>query len=504
LTTVETMAPLEKRAGKQLRMRAVLNRLGGFKMLCGGILLVQLAWMFTVPPFGGIDEFDHSYRAAAVAHGQWVAPPSVATRGTGAWLEVPSDIVRAAHDECHALHYTGPEDCVGTPQGAYTKIASGAGRYNPIFYAIIGYPALPFSGAAALYVMRLMTILLAWSFFVLALSAIRRWAKGPLPFVAAAVVCTPVMIYSDSIAAPNGVEMMAALAFWASLIGLSAAANAKTDRYLLTVAAISGCSLVTIRSLGPVWCLMIAATVLIAIPVSRNRMGDLLHLRSLRISVGAVAIATVLSEIWILKMGALVIGVADNKPIPLDQKIHYTLQAVPLWLFQSIAAFPLRDQPVPPTVYVTYLIVGLFLLGVAWRHTTGRMRLGLAVTVAAATLFPTLVTLTTIEKYGTSWQGRYGLPYSLGLLLLVGYALDRAGVHLSPRIVGPGLVLFVASQTTAVVWGLSFEQGRSPSVGNPQWLMPQPWMVAVLSAVGAASMIAGAARVRGPQPVDQS
>ena len=40
-----------------------------------------------MPPFAGIDEFDHAYRAAAAARGQWAIDPVDATRGTGAWLE---------------------------------------------------------------------------------------------------------------------------------------------------------------------------------------------------------------------------------------------------------------------------------------------------------------------------------------------------------------------------------------------------------------------------------
>jgi hypothetical protein len=36
-----------------------------------GFLLAQAVWILTVPPFRGIDEFDHSFRAAGVASGPW-------------------------------------------------------------------------------------------------------------------------------------------------------------------------------------------------------------------------------------------------------------------------------------------------------------------------------------------------------------------------------------------------------------------------------------------------
>ncbi len=99
-------------------------------------------------------------------------------------------------------------------------VASGAGRYHPLFYAVIGTPALPFHGDTALYVMRAATALLAAAFVWLAIRAASTWARTRWPYLGIVVACTPVVVYSSSIAAPNGVEMMAALALWMSLIGL--------------------------------------------------------------------------------------------------------------------------------------------------------------------------------------------------------------------------------------------------------------------------------------------
>ena len=36
-----------------------------------GVLCLQAAWILTVPAFRGIDEIDHSYRAASVVRGDW-------------------------------------------------------------------------------------------------------------------------------------------------------------------------------------------------------------------------------------------------------------------------------------------------------------------------------------------------------------------------------------------------------------------------------------------------
>ena len=83
--------------------------------MCVGLCGLFAVWVLVMPPFAGSDEFDHAYRAAAAARGEWAIDPVNATRGTGAFLKVPTDIVEAAQPECQYLRYTRDHDCVGTP-----------------------------------------------------------------------------------------------------------------------------------------------------------------------------------------------------------------------------------------------------------------------------------------------------------------------------------------------------------------------------------------------------
>jgi len=289
-----------------------------WRWIAAGMLILQLTWAFAVPPFRGSDEFDHVYRAAGAARGQWFLAPADATRGTGAWLDVPSDIVRAARPHCQELPYTQDVDCVGTPNGATTRIASGAGRYHPLFYVLAGTPALPFGGDTAVYVMRIATVLMAWLLFCLAISATRRWARTRWPMAALALASTPVLIYSCSIVAPNGVEMMAGLALWASLVGLMQDRE-PPDGFLFVSTAIAGTVLVTTRALGPMWCLLILAVVLVAVRPTPCQLKSLAKRRSARITAGAVFAATVMSTAWTLSMHTLNIGQEVQKHISTGQ-----------------------------------------------------------------------------------------------------------------------------------------------------------------------------------------
>ena len=180
----------QRAAGGARRSRA--PRVSPGRSLLLGLCGLFAIWVLVVPPFGGSDEHDHAYRAAAAARGQWAIDPVNATRGTGAWLEVPSDIVDAARAECQALRYTKDRDCVGTPAGeGTTRVASGAGRYHPLFYAVIGTAAKPFDGATALYMMRIATALLAAAFVWVAVRAASTWARTRWPYVGIVVACTP-------------------------------------------------------------------------------------------------------------------------------------------------------------------------------------------------------------------------------------------------------------------------------------------------------------------------
>ena len=62
-----------------------------------GALLLQAAWIWTLPPFRGTDEFDHAYRAAAVAGGESKPVRESNPDRRGDLVTVPRRQVTAAH-----------------------------------------------------------------------------------------------------------------------------------------------------------------------------------------------------------------------------------------------------------------------------------------------------------------------------------------------------------------------------------------------------------------------
>lgn len=451
-----------------------------------GMLLLQVAWLLSVPPFRGMDEWDHAYRAAAVAEGQWRATPEAATRGTGAVVAVPEDIVLAARSECVRLSYTREADCEGVDLGnGMIEVASGAGRYHPFFYAVTGYLTLPLEGVARLYAMRLVSAAGCLALFLLALGALRRWATGSGVWVAMAVGLTPTVAYTTTVMAPNGVEIMAGLAVWTALIGLALARDTVRDTYYLAVVGVAGPLLVTVRSLGPLWLLLIAITTLVAFPVGIARVVGLLRRPLGLATAGLVLVAAAGSSWWAVSQRALQVGDSDGATLTWLARLGESASQLPVWLLQAIGAFPYRDQPAPPWVFAFWLLLGGVLFGVAIRRSEGRLRWAMIFGLMTTAIVPFLITLATINSFGTAWQGRYGLPYSFGLLLLGGLAWDRADRRLGARAWVPGLALFVAGSVLGPLAVLRDERANSPWAGDPAWPTPHPALLAAIVVVAA-------------------
>ncbi len=475
-----------------------MRRLAGPTLLAVvGFLLLQAVWVATVPPFRGSDEFDHAYRAAAVARGQWVTTERVEQdRGRGLLVAVPASLVAAAHGQCDTLAYTGPDNCAVARVRAdgLVDVGSGAGNYHPAFYWLVGTAALPLSGDAALYAMRAAAALLCAAFVGLAAwSATRvrsRWALAGL-----LVALTPVLVYSTALPAPNGLEMCTAAALWTSLLSLSSDhmerdVDRRVERRLLLVAVVSAVVLGTLRLLGPLYVVAIVALV-----VAWDPRGTLAvvrrHARGVAVGAGLVAAAAA-GQVW-WTLGPSRAGAADPGPPETSLDPWYGV----VWAMQSIAAFPYRDQIAPAAVYAAAgaLVVALLVLGL--RSVERRGRWVLLAALALALLLPYAATLATLDGLGVIWQGRYGLPAGMGFVVLSGYA--AATRHPGPPPWAAGVL--------AAVWGVAHAVGavhvrqqeladNPVSAAAPHWLAPAPVVVVAVVALGMAAYAASVTRPR--------
>lgn len=445
-----------------------------------GLAVLQAMWIVTVPPFRASDEFDHAYRAAAVARGEWVTDVP-AENGRGGLVRVPADLVRAAHAQCDAMPYTGPDNCNAVPGSGSEEtvlVASAAGGYHPAFYWVIGTAARPFDGAASLYAMRTAAAFLCLVFLGLAAWAIQvgarhsaiqrsRWHRAAL-----VLALTPVFVFSTAVAAPNGLEIAAGAALWCSLLALPKVSDPVLVRRLIAVAAAAGVVMSTLRMLGPLFVLMIVGVVVL---FHGRATLDFLR-RSWRPLVPAVLVvgtSMMLAALWILASGQ---AEASQDPF---LETTWSPTTLILWPLQTIAAFPYRNMAGPALVYpvVGGLVCALTL--VALKDARGAPRLALGVGCATALLFPVVLTALTYSGQGVIWQGRYGLPFAVGFVIVAGMVLDRSQRR-QPFVVLVAAGVALTAATVACLGKITRnELSRSVSSQDPAWMPLPMWLLIV-------------------------
>lgn len=384
-----------------------------FALFFAGVFLVQLAWIAAMPPFRGPDEFDHVFRAEGVAHGAIAAGESIVT-GRGTLTPVRPSVVAAASEVCASYRYTAYHNCrpYRYNEDGTVRVASGAGAYNPAYYAVVGPVGRLAAGVAVDYVIRFTTALLcaallSWAAVYWVLLGRSRWRT-----LAFAVALTPVFLFSTAIAAPNGVSYAAAILLWTS--GLTVLERPPSDRppgciWGVVVGAVVMCNT---HTTGPLWLLLIVLTwlllnprgVVAALRVRRNWFPAFLA------GVGALA-----SALWTLKSGANLpnpSGLITGKP----ELGELFLQEI-AWLLQTIAAFPLRNEMAPAAVYILWLL-GFGMLLVHGFRSGPRIRAVVVWLVLATIAVQTVLTYIGYRTDGYAWQGRYGLPLTVALALI--------------------------------------------------------------------------------------
>jgi uncharacterized membrane protein HdeD (DUF308 family) len=453
-----------------------------------GALLLQVSWAVAVPPFRGLDEHDHAYKAAAVALGDWSAAHPPSAHGIGEMMVVPRDIVEAAGPVCESLPYTHEENCTPGRAGAApgtVEVASTAARYNPVFYFVIGTPARLFTGSDALYAMRATSALLCALLLALAFAACRPWSSSRWPATSILLAATPVLMYSNAVAAPNGIELCAALLVWSALLGFARGPDdAVFLRRCLVLATIGAVPLATVRSLGPLWLLLILAVCAVLTPPERR--AALRRSTTARVCAAVAALSVGAGAGWTLRAGT-------NEVTPIGDPFTGLGVALPrqfvLWFFQSVGAFPARNEPAPLLTYAIVFAAWGVLAVLGWRLATRRQRLALAIVFVVSALIPLAVTIRSYHDAGPLWQGRYGYPFALGFLLICGQVLAARDPR--PRRALPVVIAAAVTAVAQPVCQLAVarkELRTSPLAGSEAWLTLPPAVIVAVSVAGAAAL----------------
>jgi hypothetical protein len=168
---------------------------------------------------------------------------------------------------------------------------------------------------------------------------------------------------------------------------------------------------------------------------------------------------------------------------------------MPRYLREQLAVFGLLNLPAhPATLWLLGLTIGaLVLAGLVMGR--GRLRVSLAIAAVLVVALPLVAQIPTAADLGLIWQGRYGLPFTIGLpLLAMAAVLSRErGAVLARRAAPVLVVVAVLGHVASFVWALwryAWGFGHSPLTESLQWQPP-------LGVVPLAALVAVAVLVLG-------
>lgn len=392
-----------------------------------GFFLMIAAWSLAAPYDGTPDEQAHVIRAAGVAEGQVAPPPAVAIRQSGAFQEVPQGLVRT---NCWAFHEDTPASCA-TPPGSdrtLVKAATGAGRYNPIFYAAVGWPLRLWPGWPGLIIARLLGAAGSAALLAGAFVSALRWSRLRLVAVGLVAAATPMTLQMTSAVNPSGLEIASGIALFASGIPLlTRPIGQRLDRGLLWQVVISAAVLATLRATGPLWLAFAAAALLL--PFRPAMIRRLWSFPVVRWCLGGLLVVGVAAVAWTEIQKATDLGTFRGTTIFTPGRAAFAvLQQWREYTDELVGVMAWLDTRLPEFVYIIWELAvgGLILAAVVAGRALDRWRL--VVVFFGGAVVPTLIQAHYVNQQGFVTQGRYMLPLLAGLVLLAAHILEERGL----------------------------------------------------------------------------
>jgi hypothetical protein len=370
----------------------------------------------------------HILRAAGVVGGEVAPAPVTAVGGTGAYQTVPAGLIR---NNCWHYNSQRSAACAVRPNGDKTpvRVATAAGRYNPVYYAVVGAPIKFWPNMKGVLLSRLISAALSAALLAVAMVSVVRFSRRRLMLGGLLLAATPMAIEMASAINPNGVEIAAGIAFFASAVPiLLGRARERPPTWLVCVTVISAVVLVTVRSGGPVWIALSAAALLL--PMRWTAARDLLRVRSLRWGTVVIAVAGVASMLWIVLMKASQLATVQGQEILKPGEIQLMeLQRWPVLIQEMVGVFGWLDTHMWAPAYLAWQYPAAALLLVALVAGTWTDRWRLLVVVVGSVVLSAAVEMQGANKYGGFiGQGRYLLPLLAGALILAAWIVEERGL----------------------------------------------------------------------------
>lgn len=451
------------------------------------VALLGTVWALATPLFSAPDEPAHAVRAAAT----WTGDPSgtiyTIDGGPAGDVKVKRYEVPSPYDlgqpiaECNAFQALKPAGCGPPfdPTGEEERASSTAGFYPPLFYVAVGWPAAVTDGARSMYLMRLSHVALCAVPMGLGAWALARRRSSPA-LLGILLATTPMVGFLSGTVNSSGVEIAAAIGLFATLVALVEPTARPDQRRWGEAAAVLACGLLLCftRTFSPGYAAVICGIVLVSSPGVWVR--SVLRRRDVVVALGVLAVGAAVATLLIVRSGQFDTPATSGAPLPPGETpLSIGLGFQELGFRQMIGVFGWLDTGTAQLAYYLWLIacgalvVGAIVLG------TWRRLLGVALALAATVVLPIAANWGQVETAGFVWQGRYSLPFAVGVPILAAVAWDEArGLGAAERrraVVGIG-VLAVVAHLYALYWALRRvavgQAGELVFFGDAEWTPP--------------------------------
>jgi hypothetical protein len=459
-----------------------------FATLAGAI------WALSSPLMSVPDEPAHVLKAVGIWHGQekgtrtvGVDPLDPARPYIYYVVKVPESYATVPDlYQCYFQDRNKPASCApslgsGT---AMREAQPSAGGYPPLYYVIVGWPSRFLPASSGIYLLRIVSVVVCALLFALAFTALRGIVPTWLRLGAVTLAATPEVWFLAGSVNPNGFEIAAGAAAWATLLALTIRARRgmPIGTRLCLATALSVLLLTATRPLSPLLAGLVVVFVLAT--SGRTAIGAMWHSRRVRVTFGVITAGIVATAIMIVFSRQLETITGGSRLPEYFNAPARLLLLVHVWFAQMVAAFGwLEFGPIATSVY-GWLMAFTLAGGAAFLFGRRREVARAAGVLAMAAFGPVLLQYQALRESGYYvWQGRYFLPIAIGLPFLLVLALrDSSEVkRVRTRFIGAlvvvtGVAQIVAHTAAARRYAVG-DSGRLAYFIDPQWSPPGGWML---------------------------
>lgn len=396
-----------------------------------GFFLLIAAWAVSTP-IGSTDEPSHIVKAVATVRGefhgrlvpvtrqeigfpsQWEVPPVMSEFRVPLGFRQP--LLPCFFDQTQSPACAQPLPSSWKPVSALSYV----GSFNPTYYAIVGWPSLLLTGDAGVYAMRLFAAAVNAALLGFAGFCLLRSGRGRAGVLALCVAATPMTLFAGSIVNPSGMEICAAILAWCAALSLFTASRpTRHDVSVLLVPLTLGLVLLSeVRLLGPLW----VAVILVAALMVSTRQARAALRRDRRVrGAGAVLLLAIGTALWWSLTAPLELFSLQDAHNDFLAAVRMVADTIPIYLQQMVFLYGWAEAAAP-TLSMILVFATLTVLVVPALSARRYGRLVLLLLIGMVVL-PLAVQGYEMHDLGVQWQGRYQLPYAVGIPLVAAYAM---------------------------------------------------------------------------------